>query len=61
LLVAESRFRRLNAPELAKRVYLGIKYHDGIEVTKKEARRVSPVFTPLGDTSCTTASKRWRS
>jgi putative transposase len=37
LLVAESRFRRLNAPELAKRVYLGIEYRDGVEVTEKGA------------------------
>jgi putative transposase len=37
LMVAESRFRRLNAPELAKRVYLGVEYQDRIEVPKKGA------------------------
>ncbi len=36
LMVAETRFRRLNAPELAKRVYLGIEYQDGVEVTTKQ-------------------------
>jgi len=37
LMIAETRFRRLNAPELMKRVYLGIEYQDGVEVTKKGA------------------------
>ncbi len=36
LMIAETRFRRLNAPELAKRVYLGIEYQDGVEVTTKQ-------------------------
>ena len=30
LMVAESRFRRLRAPELMKDVYLGATYKDGI-------------------------------
>lgn len=33
LQIAEQKFRRLNAPELMKRVYLGVEYVDGIEVT----------------------------
>jgi putative transposase len=36
LMVAEQRFRRLNAPELLKQVYLGVQYQDGIEVSRKE-------------------------
>ena len=32
LLVAESRFRRLQAPDLMKEVYLGAIYIDGIAV-----------------------------
>jgi len=37
LLVAETRFRRLNAPEFMKKVYLGAEYQDGIESTREEA------------------------
>ena len=36
LMIAEQRFRRLNAPELLKQVYLGVQYQDGIEVSRKE-------------------------
>lgn len=36
LLVAERRFRRLNAPERVKQVYLGIRFEDGIEVKQEE-------------------------
>jgi hypothetical protein len=36
LMVAQQKFRRLNAPELLKQVYLGVEYEDGIEVTRKE-------------------------
>ena len=32
LMVAEKRFRRLQAPELMKDVYLGVRYVDGIAV-----------------------------
>ncbi len=35
LMIAEARFRRLNAPELLKRVYLGAEYEDGIELARK--------------------------
>ena len=31
--IAEQKFRRLNAPELMQRVYRGVEYVDGIEVT----------------------------
>jgi hypothetical protein len=37
LLIAESKFRRLNAPELMKKVYLGTEYQDGMEITQREA------------------------
>lgn len=36
LLLAEGRFRRLNAPERMQQVYLGVRFQDGIEV--KQAR-----------------------
>jgi len=35
LMVAQKRFRRLNAPELLAKVYAGVRYEDGIEVTEK--------------------------
>jgi len=35
LMIAEARFRRLNAPELLAKVYTGVRYEDGIEVTEK--------------------------
>lgn len=37
LLVAETRFRRLNAPELLKEVYEGVEFVDGVAVAKREA------------------------
>ncbi len=37
LMVAQTRFRRLNAPELLAKVYAGVCYEDGVEVTKEEA------------------------
>lgn len=37
LLIAETRFRRLNAPELLKKVYEGEEYKDGIETIREEA------------------------
>jgi len=36
LLLAEGRFRRLNAPERMKQVFLGVQFKDGVEV-KQEA------------------------
>jgi putative transposase len=36
LMVAEQRFRRLDAPERMKRVYLGLQFQDGIEVRQEE-------------------------
>jgi transposase-like protein len=38
LLVAESRFRRLDAPELLSDVYNGVKFEDGREVSKSRGR-----------------------
>jgi putative transposase len=38
MLVAEQRFRKLDAPELLKEVYEGVKFVDGVAImTKKEA------------------------
>lgn len=37
MLMMASRFRRLNAPEPLAKVYVGVRYEDGIEVTGKEA------------------------
>lgn len=36
LMVAESRFRRLNAPEKLQQVFLGVEFKDGVEITKKK-------------------------
>ena len=38
LLVAESRFRRLNAPELLSDVYNGVEFEDGREVNRSRGR-----------------------
>ncbi len=35
LMVAQTRFRRLNAPELLAKVYVGVRYEDGVEATKE--------------------------
>ena len=33
LQIAEQKFRRLNTPELMKRMYLGVEHVDGIQMT----------------------------
>jgi hypothetical protein len=38
LLVAEKRFRRLNAPELLADVYEGRRFEDGTPVVRKERK-----------------------
>lgn len=38
LMVTEKRFRKLNAPHLLSEVYEGIKYQDGIRLSKEEGR-----------------------
>jgi putative transposase len=38
LMVAEKRFRKLNAPPLAAEVYRGVKYEDGVKVTRSHRR-----------------------
>ena len=35
LLVAEKRFRKLNAPELLKEVFLGVTFHNGVPVKRQ--------------------------
>jgi transposase-like protein len=37
LLVAERRFRRLNAPHLLAKVYAGVRYVDEVEATQEVA------------------------
>jgi len=37
LMVVQKKFRRLNAPGLLTKVYAGVQYKDGIEVTREEA------------------------
>ncbi|MDR5693917.1 MAG: hypothetical protein QN121_01460 [Armatimonadota bacterium] len=37
LMVAQKKFRRLNAPVLLAKVYAGVQYKDAIEVTREEA------------------------
>ena len=41
LLVAEQRFRRLDAPEKMKQVFLGFQFQDGIEVKREEVLAVA--------------------
>ena len=41
LLVVEQRFRRLDAPEKMKEVFLGIEFQDGVEVKRKEVLAVT--------------------
>jgi transposase-like protein len=36
LMVAQTRFRRLSAPDLLAKVCAGARFEDGIEVTEKE-------------------------
>jgi putative transposase len=38
LRVAESRFRKLDAPQLAAEVYRGVKYADGVKLTKSNQK-----------------------
>ena len=40
LLVAESRFRKLNAPELMAEVYQGVPFKDGVRVTREVVEQV---------------------
>ena len=41
LLVAEQRFRRLDAPERMKQVFLGVQFRDGVEVKREEVLAVT--------------------
>lgn len=36
MLVAQKRFRKLNAPELLREVYRGVEFLDGVAVGKKK-------------------------
>jgi putative transposase len=35
LMLAEGRFRKLNAPERMKQVFLGVQFKDGIELRQE--------------------------
>jgi transposase-like protein len=41
LLVTEQRFRRLDAPEKMKEVFLGVEFQDGVEVKQEEVLAVA--------------------
>lgn len=41
LLIAEGRFRRLNAPHLLKEVWSGARYADGVYVSKPKSRKAA--------------------
>ena len=41
LMLAERRFRRLNAPERLKQVFLGVQFKDGIEVEQEVAQELA--------------------
>jgi putative transposase len=41
LLLAEGRFRRLNAPERMQQVYLGVRFQDGIEVKQERFQELA--------------------
>ena len=39
LMIAEKRFRKLNAPHLMKEDYQGVRYGDGIRTSKRKRRK----------------------
>ncbi len=41
LLLAEQRFRKLNAPELMNQVFLGVQFYDGVQVKQEEVLAVA--------------------
>ena len=41
LLAAEQRFQRLDAPERMSQVFLGVQFHDGLDVKRKEVLAVA--------------------
>ncbi len=40
-MLGEGRFRRLNAPEQMKQVFLGVQFKDGIEIKQEWEQRVA--------------------
>jgi putative transposase len=59
LMVAERRFRRLNAPHLLAKVYAGVRYVDGVEATQ-EVRSYRPAPTCSDTSSSISASANSR-
>ena len=43
LLIAETRFRRLNAPEVMKKVYEGVEYKDGMTLARLLSKGARPI------------------
>jgi putative transposase len=41
LLLAEGRFRKLNAPERMKQVFLGVQFKDGIELRQEVTQELA--------------------
>lgn len=41
LMLAEGRFRKLNAPERMKQVYLGVQFQDGIELRQEVVQKLA--------------------
>jgi putative transposase len=41
LLLAQGRFRTLNAPERMKQVFLGVQFKDGIEVRQEGVQELA--------------------
>ena len=44
LLLAEQRFRKLDAPERARQVFLGVRFCDGLEVRREEVLALACSF-----------------
>lgn len=43
LLIAETRFRRLSAPEVMKKVYEGVEYKDGMTLARLLSKGARPI------------------
>ncbi len=52
LLVAEQRFRKLDAPEKMKQLFAGVKLQDKLEARREEVLAVAwPFYTHIDGTS----------
>ena len=48
LLVAEKRFRKIDAPHLATQVYRGVVFEDGVKITKSNQRAAADLLPNAG-------------